>query len=281
MNPSTSTAHAARYDLDPPQEQAPGVRSWITRGANFVLVLSEVQAGARLARDDQPDEYMLLLPDAPATVTANGERLAAGAGSLTIVPPGASEVVAQAAGRVVRLFSSRCADLLPRAGNAAHYSGDTQPGVAPLQPWPAPPDGWRLRHYVLADHVRPGQKTRVFRSSHLMINVLLPREQPRDVRELSPHAHADFEQGSLALAGRWVHHLRTPWTADMSAWREDEHLEIGSPSLLVIPPKLVHTSRNVNAGPAWLVDVFAPPRLDFERQGLVLNADDYPLPATA
>jgi mannose-6-phosphate isomerase-like protein (cupin superfamily) len=119
---------------------------------------------------------------------------------------------------------------------------------------------------------------RIFRCTNLMINVLAKRATARDVTKLSPHSHADFEQASLAVEGEYVHHLRYPWTPDMTAWREDEHLEIGSPSVTVIPPNVVHTSRNVG-GPGWLIDVFAPPRVDFStKPGLVCNADEYPMP---
>ena len=76
-----------------------------------------------------------------------------------------------------------------------------------------------------------------------------------------------------------MHHMRWPWTPDMTAWKEDHHAEMASPSVLVIPPKVIHTSRNIN-GAGWLIDIFSPPRLDFSaKPGLVCNADEYPLPA--
>jgi hypothetical protein len=75
--------------------------------------------------------------------------------------------------------------------------------------------------------------------------------------------------------------MRYPWTADMTSWRDDEHIEVGSPSLTVIPPKVIHTSRNTNADGAWLLDIFAPPRMDFSsKPGKVANENDYPLPPT-
>ena len=47
----------------------------------------------------------------------------------------------------------------------------------------------------------------------------------------------------------------------------------------MIPPMLIHTSQSVNEMQHWLIDVFAPPRLDFSsRPGWVRNADDYPMP---
>lgn len=61
----------------------------------------------------------------------------------------------------------------------------------------------------------------------------------------------------------------------MSEWREDEHVQVGSPSMTLIPPTVVHTTRAVGAGPHTLIDVFAPPREDFLAKGWVLNAGDY------
>ena len=266
---------ASRFYAEPPRHSGPLHDDWVARGSHFVLVYSRVRAGARLVRAGQVDEYMVLLPDAAARIIAGTDSVEAGGGSLTIVPPGDSEVLAQADGQVVRLFSARSADLLALAGES-QQAGVSR--VAPFQAWPDPVEGFRLRHYRLDDHAKAGDKTRIFRSTNLMVNVLLPRSAARDVHQLSPHAHADFEQGSLALQGHWVHHLRTPWTADMAQWRGDHHLEIDSPSLVVIPPTVVHTSRN-EEGNAWLVDVFAPPRMDFSLKGMVRNADDYPMPS--
>ena len=135
---------------------------------------------------------------------------------------------------------------------------------------------------MLADHIKPDSNMRIFRSTKLMLNIMTPRMVARDVHKLSPHQHTDFEQGSLALRGDWVHYLRHPWTADLDDWKDDQHITIGSPSLTVVPPKVIHTSRNTNDGGAWLVDVFAPPRLDFSsKPGMVCNAADYPMPATS
>jgi mannose-6-phosphate isomerase-like protein (cupin superfamily) len=275
---SLRAASIARYYEQAPQIEGPGLRTWVARGANFIVTVMQAEAGARLARHAQPDEYMVFLPEAGATIRAGAETLQAGADSLTIVPPGDSEVVMENAGQVVCVFSHRAQDLLAVAGNAADYT-EGAPDVAPLVPWPDPVDGFRLRNYPLAQYTQADSNMRIFRSTNLMLNVMTPRMVARDVHKLSPHSHVDFEQGSLAIQGQWVHHLRYPWVADMTAWRDDEHVEIGSPSLAVIPPKVVHTSRNSNAGGAWLLDIFAPPRMDFSsKPGKVANENDYPLP---
>jgi len=270
-------ATVGRHDENPPALIGPGHRTWITRGANFVVAVSDVEPGALLARGEQPDEYIAFLADTGAAIEAGPDTTEAAPGTLAILPPGASEICASGHGRIVRVFSHLASDLAELADNAAAYA-DGAPDVAPLAAWPLPPEGYRLRTYAVADHVREGSNMRVFRSTNLMVNVMLPRMVARDVRKLSPHSHADFEQGSLALSGRWQHHLRYPWTADMTTWREDEHLDVGSPSLLIVPPKVIHTSRNVNDGGAWLLDIFAPPRMDFSlRPDMVCNASDYPV----
>jgi len=278
MTTQATAASAARHYDTAPQITAPGEQTWITRGANFVVCVSRLAAGTVLARPQQDDEYMVLTTDAAARIEAGDQHCNAAAQTVTIVPPGASRITAQGDGLVVRVFSCKASDLAARAGNATVYASGA-PEVAPLVPWPDPVGGFALRNYVLADHIKADTNMRIFRSTNLMLNIMTPRMVARDVHKLSPHQHADFEQGSLALSGDWMHHLRHPWTADMTTWRDDEHIRIGSPSLTVIPPKVIHTSNNVNDGGAWLVDVFAPPRFDFSRvPGKVANAHDYPMP---
>jgi hypothetical protein len=155
--------------------------------------------------------------------------------------------------------------------------------VTPFTPWPDPVGGFRLRHYDLNQIASPDPsplKMRVFRSTNLMINIFMPWNTRRDEQRLSPHSHENFEQMSLGLKGSFVHHLRYPWTPDKTRWRDDEHERYESPSVLVIPARVIHTTQDVGEGSTWLVDIFAPPRMDFSsKQGFVLNAAEYPLPA--
>lgn len=269
----TRDATRAFFPDTAPQQSSPD--QWLMRGGNFVLAYAEVKSGTSLARDDNPDEYFVYLPDAAARIETSGETVRAEAGSLTIVPPGPSSVTLEGDGRVARVFTSHATDLAEAAGNAATYA-DGAPELAPAKPWPAPADGYRIRTYLLDDY--RDRPMRLFRSSNLMINIF-DHPEPRDTTALTPHSHADFEQGSLAMKGTWMHHLRYPWTPDMSKWREDQHVEMGSPSLQVIPATVVHTSRSISGGPAQLVDIFSPPRADFVEKGLVCNDAEYPHPA--
>ena len=279
--PAPRAATYAAHYKQAPQQEGPGVRTWLTRGANFIVAVSEVQAGAVLSRDDNPDEYFVFLPTNSARIVAGEEQVSAGPETLTIVPPGASRVEASDAGYIVRVFSKFATDLLALTSNNATYA-DGAPECAPLVSWPDPTEGFRLRHYVLADYVKADSNMRIFRSCNLMVNVLGKRVVPRDPHKLSPHVHSDFEQASLAIQGTYVHHLRWPWPADMTLWRDDEHVEVGSPSVSVIPAKVLHTSANVSEGDCWLVDIFGPPRMDFSvKPGMVCNADEYPMPAAA
>jgi len=152
--------------------------------------------------------------------------------------------------------------------------------VTPLMPWPRSPAGERLRVYRIDDYpVQAGRFGRLFRCTTLMVNWGEGSDGPRDTSRMSPHAHDDFEQCSLCLAGDYVHHIRTPWTSNLAAWRDDEHRFIASPSVTIIPPPALHTSQAVNQGFHHLIDIFSPPRVDFSRQpGWVLNADEYPVP---
>lgn len=265
----------AEFDT-PPQIDSGDSRTWVVRAANFIVSLSKCAAGARLAEQNAVDESFIHVASGSARITAGGETHEIDDDSLAILPPGAHEIVAGAGAVIIRISTARETALAEIASNAARYA--TTEGVAPLEPWPMPRDGYRLRVYRLSDYDREDNLMRLFRTRLLMVNAFRRREEPRDIRKLSPHSHEDFEQGSLSLKGEWAHNLRHPWTADMTTWLPDEEIRVGSPSLLIIPPKVIHTSRNTSEGWSRLMDVFAGPRLDFSmRPGLVCNHDEYPM----
>ncbi|MDR8402158.1 hypothetical protein NE850_38195 [Paraburkholderia sp. USG1] len=277
----THRPYVADHSVDPPDyREQDGSPTWVTRGANFVIAITRVREGTKLSVEGVPDEHMVLLPDAGVSITCERpvKRRDVSGNRLVIVPPGDTALVASQEGWVVRCFSARVTTLSDVACNASGYIVP-HTDVAPIETWPEPVGGFALRVYDLSDGVRDGDKTRVYRSSNLMINVLCERTAPRDVSMLSPHSHADFEQGSITLKGTHVHHLRTPWTSDMGTWRPDVAEEVGAPSVTVIPPGVIHTTRNIGGESALLVDLFCPPRRDFAtRTGMVRNADEYPLP---
>jgi hypothetical protein len=261
-HPASASSYPADYVIfgnHPPAEEQDGTRHWYARGQNFVVGYSECAGSVTLRR-------------------AAGQTADAPARSLAVIPAGDSEITVSGTGPVVRVFSSSATDLSARAVNAASYARDHD-NVAPLTPWPAPPDGPRVRVYSLDVSAEDGRFGRIWRCSTLMVNVLDPINGPRDETRLSPHSHDDFEQGSLAVEGEYIHHIRWPWTPNRRTWRDDDHQFCGSPSLTVIPPPAIHTSQAVGQGVNQLIDIFAPPRRDFsQRPGWVLNAAEYPMP---
>jgi hypothetical protein len=267
--------------LEPDHVSPAGTRTWCVRSQSVCVFFSQAAPGDALRRDDQPDEYMVLLPapGASAAVSAGGEPRTVSGRAVVVVPPGDSAVVLHEGGMVVRLFSTQAADLLEQCRNRDVYV-EPDPNVAPFAPWPDPPAGHRLRVYALDDiPPDPARFGRILRCSTMMVNYFYPDDGARDPRKLSPHHHDDFEQISLQLEGDYVHHIRTPWTVNLEDWRDDEHRFCASPAVTVIPPPAVHTSQSVTEERHQLVDVFSPPRHDFSaRPGWVLNHDEYPTP---
>jgi hypothetical protein len=274
-----AAAEYVKFHEQSPQEESATARTWYARGQNFVVAYTEAKAGAVLARDNQIDEYMLVVPERGVfiSVEAAGEARAIAGHSLVIVPPGASAIRVNAPGKILRVFSARSPDLAARASNAEAYA-QAHPHIPPYEAWPDPPGGYRIRAYDLDVPPKEGRFGRIFRCSTLMINMLPLEPGPRDISRLSPHHHDDFEQGSFAVQGAFTHHIRWPWTADSRVWRADDHEPCPAPSLAVIPPPAIHTSAGSDPVLNQLIDIFSPPRVDFSKMpGWVLNADEYPM----
>jgi hypothetical protein len=247
----------------------------------MVIGYTAACAGDDLVADDVGGEYaVLVLSGAQVTIEHSGHDVPVGIDAVAFVPAGNSKVHVTASGTVVRVLAAPTArSLAARCTNSGDYE-TSDANVAEFAAWPDPLDGDRVRVYPLDDHpLESGRLGRIFRCSTVMINVFGKDPKPRDPTALSPHHHDDFEQVSLQVEGDYVHHMRVPWTPDLTTWRDDEHQRCAAPAVVVIPPPLVHTSQSVEEMTHWLIDVFAPPRRDFsERPGWVRNADEYPMP---
>lgn len=265
-----------RYYEEAPQLTGKGVRTWITRGANFAVVCSVGEAGATFTGTAKDEQFVYAL-EGGVRVSAGAESETLEVEDLAIVPPGEWTIRFERAGHVVQLITTDEA-LAQRAPNAAIYA-DGAPEVAKTEAWPEPVGGYRLRRYSTLEAYARGGMVHAFRTRKLMMVPYARFLEPRDETQLTPHSHADFEQGSIALEGEWLHHLRVPWTANKRHWRPDTHLRIGSPSTTIIPAGIVHTSQGIAGQGMRLIDVFSPPRVDFSERGWVDNAADYPMPA--
>jgi hypothetical protein len=268
-------------DLSSPSGASADDRTAVVRGQNVILIHTFARAGDDLDNGSLDGELSLIVTaESPAVdvITGGGPTRVEGPG-LVVVPPGSSRIVVHGDGPLVRLAESREAAWKSRVINARSYQ-QPHPRVAPLERWPAPAGGDQVRVYPLAGVPdEPGRFGRIFRTRSFMVNFLPETHGPRDPEKLSPHTHDDFEQLSLAVRGEYIHHIRTPWLADRTAWRDDEHVMLGSPSLAIIPPPTVHTTEARHPGTNVLIDIFSPPRMDFSRKaGWVLNAGDYPMP---
>jgi mannose-6-phosphate isomerase-like protein (cupin superfamily) len=262
-----------------PDEVVDGVAHWYARASNFAVVSARGRAGQKLTVLANPDEYCIVLPTGASdvVVSAGSDRASAGENTLLVVPPGDSELEFVTDGWVFRVVTVN-SPLYQRANDFAVEVEPAQP-TAPLQAWPDPVDGFRLRKYALSDYTHLDGDQRTFRCTTMMIKLAPARNERRSPQNLSPHSHDDFEQASLVVHGSFVHHLRKPWSKDAGQWHEDEHVVAGSPSVAIIPPGVIHTSQSVGPELNQLIDIFAPPRVDFAlRPGKVTNSDDYPLP---
>jgi hypothetical protein len=268
------------YEMEP-QEKTANSKTWITRGASMVICYHDCEPGAEFSRANQPDEYVLLLPEKETTVEVttpmDGTKKVEGY-TCSFLPPGKSSIKVLTKGRIVTMFTPKSKDIADKASNASAYT-KPHPTVPPIVPWPDPPGGFKLRTYSLDVKVEPGRFGRIYRCTTFMVNYLDPRVGPRDRTKVSPHHHDDFEQCSLCLNGTFTHHLRWPWTTNMNIWLDDVHETCHAPSVYMIPPPSIHTSTAEDPGLNQLVDIFVPPRFDFSaKPGWVLNEADYPAP---
>lgn len=246
----------------------------VARGGNFTVEWLMRGACAYAFRSDH--ETLVLFARAGGTISGDYGQVAVAPMTVAIVPGGAHQVIAEApraaliiatgrtdpgVGEAINAGDTRDARIAPSGRAYTRIEALDAPLLLPIADIPTPPNNRRIRFLQTAT---------------MSINIVL-YEGPRG-KALSPHAHADIEQGTLAIDGDYVHHLRTPWGADADAWVEDVHLEAGPNTLLLIPPELIHTTEGLGRGGHFLLDIFAPPRSDFIARGWMANAGHYLAP---
>jgi len=263
----------------PTPAEADGATHWAGRGQNFAVEWRHAGAGGSSTELASPDEMLLIVLDAPLRILGVQAEALAQARSICILPPGTWQLQLQPGCTCAALSSLRAGAQAGAVNEDAYAQPD--PRIAPVgAAWPRVDGASELRIFSIDTIAAPGDKPRLkmLQTSTLSIN-WVEYEGPRDRQALSPHAHSSFEQGSLALAGEFVHHLRVAWGADANAWQEDQHVRLDSPSLMVVPVDTIHTSEGVGPGRHLLIDVFSPPRADFIAKGWVANSADYRMPA--
>jgi hypothetical protein len=241
-------------------------------GQTFIAEWFDVDGGT--AEFASAEETILFFPEAGGTLALGSESVDIPDDALVVAPAGDASVTLRAPGVVLVLATQRSDRDPARAINApvardarvkavgapfARTGGAKSVQVFPIAQLHPPPTNGRLRF---------------LQSATMSINLVI-YDGPRGRNALSPHAHTDFEQATLAIQGDYVHHLRAPWGPDADQWRDDVHLPAGPASMLLIPPHLIHTTEGVGEGRHVLMDIFAPPRRDFIQKGWVANAADY------
>ncbi len=263
-------------------EKTGSVETRFLRSHSFLIAWSEVSAGGATLEADSPTEYFAMLPGDGATLTWSGGERAVPGHTVCVMPRGKTSVRFRAEGECVRVFS-------PTPSTFEHIpiyqAGQNQAAMPPLRDivryQRVHPTGEPLVYELDKTPNSVGMpRAKLFQSETMSIN-WVEYKGPRDRKNLSPHAHTDFEQASIAIDGTFVHHYRTTWVVNADKWREDEHVVSGRRTIALIPPPIIHTSEGIGDMRHILVDVFAPPRPDFIAKGQVLNAAEYRAPAGA
>ncbi len=257
-----------------PRPQENGVATSYMRLQNALVAWSDASVSGISLKQDIAGESVIVWPEIAAVLSAGGSSVEAPARSICILPAGPTSIEAKAPGRVIRVFAPVPEALAPLAINAEDYRAP-RAGVnslgAPLAYAGAP----GIRVYPIDQFkAAAGRRPPSFQTATMNV-MWIERDGATDRTEFDPHFHDDFEEGALVVAGEYVEHLRTPWLADASVWREDEHVTCKPGTLIIVPPTVIHTTETLGAGRHLMLNVFAPARGDHIKSGMVLNAKDY------
>lgn len=265
----TGVRETAVYDL------APGA---VARGQNFFV--QWLEGDGKVFEAHSAHEMLLLLPGDGAEVRIgrsgqNAAQTVAGR-SVCVLPAGEIAVQPHHGARAVLIASSR-EDLAPGTARNDHDYASPDARIIGSDAGYRRTRGNGELQVIAIDGIQPPAdkpRLKMLQTDTLSIN-WVEYQDARDRSKLSPHSHGEFEQGSLAIDGHFVHHLRVQWGADANQWRDDQHLEAGPASMITVPVQLIHTTEGVGAGRHLLIDVFSPPRKDFIDKGWVANSADY------
>jgi hypothetical protein len=276
MNMGAADRPAALHQLGPSAQST----RVVARAQNFIVEQVFGMDGEETTFASS-EELILLLPDGGGRLTGSASGGSVGATEISergivIVPPGTHTFRFAGDGRLMILATDRTDLDDDTIANAAEYA-EPDPRVAPIgTPFRRVAGAGEAQVLPIAAVPYPATNPRLkfVQSATMSIN-WVEYDEPRDRTALSPHAHDDLEQGSLAIDGQFLHHLRTPWGKNANLWREDVHIDAGPSSLLIVPPEIIHTTEGVGSGHHLLIDIFAPPRRDFIAKDWVFNAGDY------
>lgn len=248
-------------------------RVWRARAKTFLVEWHEPAASGASLERLSANETIAVFPANGGWVSTDGPAVVIPDRTIAIIPPGAFRLGASDDAPMILLSPIRPSRARPAAANEADYDDGSAEGMQVVGD--AAPLG-RLQIIPVDSIVAPADKPRlkIVRSDTMSVS-WIEYEGLRDRTRLSPHDHSDFEQGSLAIEGAFIHHLRAPWGPDATAWREDVHQLAQPRSLCVIPPKMIHTTEGAGAGKHVLLDIFAPARGDFVSKGWVFNQSAY------
>jgi mannose-6-phosphate isomerase-like protein (cupin superfamily) len=268
---SNNSTLAPIFELDSVDAGGEDCTTTVARSNSFTVVWSRADRDSLFAIE-APTEYFVLLIDAGAQLVCGDAEVTAPARSVCVLPGGYSQVRSLERGRVIRLFAPAPACIATEVG----LGGDRCDALKPIFPAFANAERSKIQVYPIDQmpHSRGMPRAKLFQCATLSIN-WVEYHGPRDRSDLSPHSHVDFEQGSLAVEGEFVHHLRAPWGPDASGWRGDEHLAVGPGTVAFIPPSIIHTTEGVGQRRHLLIDIFAPPRRDFIAKRQILNSELY------
>jgi mannose-6-phosphate isomerase-like protein (cupin superfamily) len=244
----------------------------VSAGQNFTVEWVDAAQGG--VSFESRNEAMVIFPESGGGVAGPNGWTETAEAAVMITPPGRYEIVSDGSGIALIIATDRPDLDTATLIDAGVPSNDLIAPVGTPFTRRKPLDAPEVHAIAAIEAPEGNRRIKFLQSETISVNLVL-YNGPRGKGALSPHSHADIEQGSLAVAGQYVHHMRTPWGKDGALWLDDAHVDASAGTMILIPPELVHTSEGVGPKGHFLIDIFAPPRRDFIGKGWVFNSEDY------